>query len=153
MITGFRAPVRLEYRIAASDTTAHFLRGILNKKILGLRCPQTGKVYVPPRGISPVAAEPCTEWVELGQTGTVTTFSVVRIPFEGQVLKPPYACAHIVLDGADVPLLHIVGDCDVDTIAPGMRVAAVWADEPEPTFASVRYFRPVCADSPVEGGP
>ena len=25
----------------------------------------------------------------------------------------------------------------------GMRVEAVWADELKPTFASVRYFRPV----------
>ena len=34
---------------------------------------------------------------------TVTTFCVVDIPFEGQLVKPPYACAHILLDGADGP--------------------------------------------------
>jgi hypothetical protein len=75
--------------------------------------------------------------------GTVTTFSVVRIPFEGQLLAPPYACAHVVLDGADVPLLHIIGECDVDLVRIGMRVEPVWASPIEPTLASVRYFRPV----------
>jgi uncharacterized OB-fold protein len=83
------------------------------------------------------------EHVEVAQVGTVTAFSVIRIPFEGQVLQPPYACAHVVLDGADVPLLHILGECDVDTVCVGMRVVAVWVDDIQPTLASIRYFKPI----------
>jgi uncharacterized OB-fold protein len=137
------SPTRLVYAVTAGRTTTEFLEYILQRRLVGRRCAQCGKVYIPPRGSCPTCAVAATESVEIGQSGTVTTFSIVRIPFEGQVLSPPYACAHVLLDGADVPLLHIVGDCDVDDIRMGMRVEAVWAEELTPTLASVLYFRPI----------
>jgi uncharacterized OB-fold protein len=73
---------------------------------------------------------------------------VIRIPFEGQVLDPPYACAHVLIDGADVPLLHILGECPVDEVTVGLRVEAVWATELTPTLGSIRYFRPVVGEQP-----
>ena len=33
---------------------------------------------------------------------------VVNIPFAGQAIKPPYVCATIVLDGADIGLFHLI---------------------------------------------
>ena len=142
-VTRLKAPVRLEYLVKAGDNTVGFLQGILEKKLIGKRCPSCRKVYMPPRGSCPICVVAMVEPVEVAQKGTVTTFSIVRFPFEGQVLTPPYACAHILLDGADVPLLHVVGDCDVDTVRMGMRVEAVWAEDIQPTLASVRYFVPI----------
>ena len=141
-ITRFKAPTRLTYEVFAGTITSRFLDAILEGRLEGRRCPRCEKVYVPPRGACPTCAVALEDAVQVGPSGTVTTFSVIRIPFEGQILSPPYACAHIVLDGADVPLLHIVGDCDPDAVKVGMRVTAVWADPVEPTLASVRYFRP-----------
>lgn len=142
-VTRFRAPVRVAYEVTAGTVTKRFLQAIEEGRFEGRRCPACTKVYLPPRGSCPTCAVPTTEPVDVGPHGTVTTFSVVRIPFEGQVLEPPYACAHILLDGADVPLLHIVGNCDVDQVRMGMRVAPVWAEERKPTLASVRYFHPI----------
>ena len=145
-VTRFRSPVRIEYEVAAGAVTARFLDGILQRRLEGRRCAVCEKVYIPPRGSCPTCAVPTTEPVDVGPRGTVTTYSVIRIPFEGQVLDPPYACAHVILDGADVPLLHIVGECDVDHIRMGMRVEAVWAEQLQPTLESIRYFRPVDED-------
>ncbi|MCO4744335.1 MAG: OB-fold domain-containing protein [Proteobacteria bacterium] len=142
-ITRFKAPTRLEYVVAAGATTAEFLRGVLRRELIGRRCPSCEKIYLPPRGSCPTCGVRTTELVPMAQKGTVTTFSVIRIPFEGQVLEPPYAAAHVLLDGGDTPLLHIVGDVDVDLVRMGMRVEAVWAEQLEPTLASVRYFRPI----------
>jgi uncharacterized OB-fold protein len=142
-VTGFRSPVRIAYEVTAGTVTSRFLDGILQGRLEGRRCPACRKVYIPPRGSCPTCAVPTSEPVDVGPRGTVTTFSVIRIPFEGQILQPPYACAHVLLDGADVPLLHIVGDCDVDSIRMGMRVEAVWADVLEATLSSIRYFQPV----------
>jgi len=147
-VTMMRAPTRLEYTVWAGSITRDFLRGIMEKKLIGRRCPGCAKVYVPPRGACPTCGVAVTEAVELPQIGTVTAFSVIRIPFEGQVLEPPYACAHVLIDGADVPLLHILGQCDVDSVDVGMRVEAVWAEQPEPTLASIRYFRPIDGEQP-----
>ncbi len=140
-ITLLRTPVAVDYEVHAGATTGQFLRGVLERRLLGRRCPRCARVYVPPRGACPTCGVPMADEVEVGQRGTITTFSVVRIPFEGQVLPPPYVCASVLLDGADVPVLHIVADCDCDAVRVGMRVEAVWGD-PAPTLASLRYFRP-----------
>jgi uncharacterized protein len=142
-VTMMRSPTRLEYTVWAGDITRDFLAGIMERKLIGKRCPGCRKVFVPPRGSCPTCGVAVTEAVELPQRGTVTAFSVIRIPFEGQVLDPPYACAHVMIDGADVPLLHILGECPVDEVAVGLRVEAVWVEKLEPTLASIRYFRPI----------
>lgn len=143
MISRFTSLIRLDYAVAAGATTQAFLEGILDRQILGKRCTVCAKVYVPPRGACPTCAVPLGETVTLAQEGVVTTFCTVNFPFEGQVLEPPYACAHVMLDGADVPLLHLVGGCPADQVHMGMRVKAVWAEELQPTLASIRYFAPV----------
>ena len=142
-----RAPTRIEYTVYAGAITADFLRDLQLQKIVGRRCPECSKVYVPPRGACPTCGVAVRDAVPVAQQGTVTAFSVIRIPFEGQVLEPPYACAHVLLDGADVPLLHIIGECPVDDVRVGLRVEATWADPIEPTLASIRYFRPTGEDS------
>lgn len=142
-VTQMLAPTKAQYIVTAGKLQQEFLGAVMRRELIGRRCPSCEKVYVPPRGSCPTCAVPCTTPVKVGPKGTVTTFSVVRFPFEGQALEPPYACAHVLLDGADVPLLHLVGDCDVDKVRMGMRVEAVWAEQPAPTLASVRYFRPI----------
>ena len=141
-ITMMQSPTRVEYTVYAGAITADFLADLQQKKITGRRCPECSKVYVPPRGACPTCGVAVTDAVPVAQVGTVTAFSVIRIPFEGQVLEPPYACAHVILDGADTPLLHILGECPVDDVRVGLRVEAIWADPIEPTLASIRYFRP-----------
>lgn len=147
-ITMLPSPTRVEYTVYAGTVTADFLGDLQEKKITGRRCPVCAKIYVPPRGSCPTCGVAVTDYVPVAQQGTVTAFSVIRIPFEGQVLDPPYACAHVMLDGADVPLLHIIGECPVDEVKVGLRVEAIWADPIEPTLASIRYFRPVQGENP-----
>ena len=142
-VTLLRTPTCLAYQVTAGEVTTRFLTAIMERKLVGQRCPACRKVYIPPRGSCPTCAVPTAQAVAVGPCGTVTTFSIVRLPFEGQLLDPPYACAHVVMDGADVPLLHIIGECAVEHVRIGMRVEAVWAAELAPTLASVRYFRPV----------
>lgn len=141
-VTRMKSPSRLEYTVTAGRVTMGFIGGILEGRLIGRRCPVCEKVYIPPRGSCPTCAVPCTTEVELAGVGTVTTFCIVNIPFEGQLMPPPYACAHVVLDGADVPLLHLVGGCEVSEVRMGMRVEAVWSDDIQPTLASVKYFKP-----------
>ncbi|MFT7623821.1 MAG: putative OB-fold protein [Myxococcota bacterium] len=143
-ITRFKSPTRLEYTVDAGALRNAFLTDLKNGKLWGDRCTDTGSVYFPPRGISPTSGKVMTERVPVSEIGTVTTFSVIRVPFEGQLLTPPYACAHIVLDGSDTTLLHIVGGCDVNDVRMGMRVQAVWRppEERGPSLENIHYFAP-----------
>ena len=143
-VSRFKVPVRLNYTIRSGEAAGRFLRQIKEGRIVGRRCADTGRVYVPPRGPSPVTGKPMHEEVELPDVGTVTTFCIVNVPFEGQGLELPYVGATILLDGADIPLFHLVGGCDASAVTRGMRVKALWKPKEEwgYTTENIRYFKP-----------
>jgi uncharacterized OB-fold protein len=144
MIYGIKTPIRLEYTFGAGRALSRFLRGLAERRILGQRCAECRKVYVPSRGSCPVCGVPTDEDVELAHTGTVTTFCIVNLPFYGQQIRPPYVCASVLLDGADVSLFHLIQEVPAHDVRMGMRVEAVWAEPEEmrPSMETITYFRP-----------
>jgi uncharacterized protein len=146
-------PVRLHYEHTASPGESEFLRGLAAGRLLGQRCPACGKVYVPPRAACPTDGVPTAEEVELPDTGTVTTFCVVNVPFTGQRVPVPYVAAAIVLDGADIPFQHLILGCEPGDVRMGMRVAAVWKPRAQwgTTVENIDHFRPTGEpDAPYE---
>ncbi len=152
-VTSIKTPIRLEYSYTAGRASTRFLRGMSEGRILGQRCPLCRKVYVPPRGSCPRCGVATQEEVEISGKGTVTTFCIVRIPSENLSVKPPYAAAHILLDGADIPFFALILECPFDQVRMGMRVEAVWAPREEWTasFGNIRHFRPLAEpDAPFD---
>jgi uncharacterized OB-fold protein len=141
-VRSIRTPARLDYTFTASLAVTEFLTGVAEKRLLGSKCPQCGKVYVPIRGVCPTDALPMPERVEVPDTGVVTTFCVVNVQFYGQAMEIPYVCATVVLDGADMGLFGMVGGVPADEVRMGMRVRAVWADEPTTSLESILYYEP-----------
>jgi uncharacterized OB-fold protein len=143
-ITGMISPVHLDYVYAASPEESKFFRGLAEGRLVGQRCPKCQKVYVPPRGACPVDGVPTAEEVELPDRGTVTTFCVVNVPFQGQQIPIPYVSAYVLLDGADIAFLHLILECDAADVRMGMRVEAVWKPREEWTtdLNNIKYFRP-----------
>jgi uncharacterized protein len=134
-------PIKLDYTIQAGNEMSAFLLALEDRRIVGRRCPGCEAVFVPPRGGCTVCSLPAGDEVQVAEVGTVTTFCIINIPFEGQMLEPPYVCAAVLLDGSDLPLFHLIGGLPVEEARMGMRVKAVWGD-PAPTLASIRYFAP-----------
>ncbi len=146
-------PIHLEYTFTAGEAAQVFLHGLAQGKILGRRSPVSGKVYVPPRGSCPADAVALTDEVEVKDTGTVTTFCVVRIPAENLSVDPPFVAAHVLLDGADIPFFHVIHGCEPEEVRMGMRVKAHWVPKAElgPTLRSIEYFEPTGEpDVPIE---
>jgi uncharacterized protein len=143
-VTMVTTPVHLHYQHSASLEESRYLRGLAQGRLLGQRCPECGKVYIPPRGACPTDGVPTEEEVELPDTGTVTTFCIVNVPFLGQRIPPPYVAAYVLLDGADIPLQHLVLGCAADEVRMGMRVRASWRprDEWGTTLRNIDHFRP-----------
>ena len=141
-------PVSLDYLYAASPEESAFYRGLNEGRILGQRCPTCQKVYVPPRSACPADGTPTAEEVEVSQTGTITTFCIVNVPFLGQKIVPPYVSAYVLLDGADIAILHLILGIPADEVRMGMRVKAVWKPEEEWTYSleNIDHFEP--ADEP-----
>lgn len=143
-VTGIITPVSLDYTYAASPEESAFFRGLAEGRILGQRCPTCQKVYVPPRPACPTDGVPTEGEIELSDTGTVTTFCVVNVPFLGQKITPPYVSAYILLDGADIALQHLILDIPADEVRMGLRVKAVWKPEEEWTTSieNISHFTP-----------
>ena len=137
-------PIDLHYKHTASAEESYYLRGLAEGKIIGGRTGPGDPVYVPPRGSSPTDGIPTKEQVELSDKGTVTTFCIVNVPFLGQQIKPPYVAAYVLLDGADIPFLHLILECDAADVRMGMRVQAKWRPREEwgHTLRNIEYFRP-----------
>ena len=65
-------------------------------------------MHAPPFEYDPVTFAPPAELVEVGSEGSVTSWSWMPEPLEGQPLAHPFAWALIRLDGADTAMLHAV---------------------------------------------
>lgn len=143
-VTMMESPIHIDYRFTAGLAQSRFLKGLSQGRFLGQRCPRCHKVYVPPRGSCPTDGVPTTDEVELSNRGTVTTYCVVNVPFQGQSIEIPYICAQVLLDGANIAFMGLIQEIPADQIRMGMRVEAVWVPEEElgPSMSSVRYFRP-----------
>jgi uncharacterized OB-fold protein len=146
-------PVRLEYTVTAGRAYSRFLKQLSLGRVVGSRCPVCTKVYVANRGACPTCGVPTTEPVELPTTGTVTTFCVVNIPFGNMPFDPPYVAAAVLLDGADIPIFHLVRGLAAEQVRMGLRVRGIWVekDKLSPTLESIKWFEPTGEpDAPYE---
>lgn len=143
-ITMIVCPSSLAVTHTASRPESIFLRAMQDGVLLGARSGEHGKVYFPPREADPATGKELDHFVELPDKGTVTTFAIINIPFAGQRIKPPYVAAYVLLDGADIPFLHLVTEVDVADVRMGMRVEAVWKPREERDFGidNIDHFRP-----------
>jgi uncharacterized OB-fold protein len=137
-------PTSIEIQHTASLPESAFLRALEEGKLLGNRTGKDGKVYFPAREADPATGQQLENYVELPDKGTVTTFAIINIPFAGQRIKPPYVAAYVLLDGADIPFLHLVTEIDAADVRMGMRVEAVWKPREEWGLGidNIDYFRP-----------
>jgi uncharacterized OB-fold protein len=146
-------PINLKYEHSASPGESVFLRAIAEGRLLGQRCPACGKVYVPARGTCPVDGLTLTDIVELPDTGIVTTFCIVNVPYPGQRVRPPYVAASVLLDGADIAFGHLILGCEASEVRMGMRIKAVWKprDQWGTTVENIDHFAPTGEpDAPYE---
>jgi len=143
-VTMLLVPTAIEIQHTASLPESAYLRALAQGKLLGARTGAAGKVYFPAREADPATGRQLDQFVELPDKGTVTTFAIINIPFAGQRIKPPYVAAYVLLDGADIPVLHLVSDIDANEVRMGMRVQAVWKPREQWDFGidNIEYFRP-----------
>ncbi len=135
----------LPYSYFAGRVGSRFLTTIRDeKKIMGIRCDHCGKVFVPPRQTCDICmADIRDNWVEVGNAGEITNFTVVRYPDRHLPRKPPYVSAMIRLDGADTSLVHVVEEVEPEKVHIGMRVQAVFAEETTATILDIDHFAPL----------
>lgn len=125
--------VNLDYKIVTSPVHERFDRQMREGRIVGHKCPQCGKVYVPPRGFCPLCCVVTTQSheAEVKDAGVVTSFTVITpIQYRGQKERDEYVLASVLLDGADGTVgQQRIGGIPSEQVRMGMRVKAIWAKQ------------------------
>jgi uncharacterized protein len=137
------APMVIEYPFSRTvgPVQSAFLTGLREGLVLGVRTGD-GRVLCPPVEYDPVTSEELGELVELGDTGTVTTWSWEPSPRPNQPLDRPFAWALVRMDGADTGLLHVLDAGSPDRVSTGMQVRVRWRDQREGAITDIACFEP-----------
>ncbi len=145
-----RGDVALPYKWALGKTWTRFFDGLKEEKILGTKCTQCGKVFVPARTFCPVCLSDMAEWVEVKPEGEILTWTFVSAKYYGQVKDPPYIIATIKLVGTDCGFHHFIGGVDLSDakqvrqkLKTGTKVKAVWRPEKKAEILDIAYFAPL----------
>lgn len=132
------------YRRSVGSVIGRFLTGLRDGKIEGVRTP-SGKVLVPPAEYDPETGEATGDFVEVGTSGVVTTWSWIESPRPNQPLAHAFAWALVKLDGADTAMLHAVDAGSIDRMKTGMRVKVRWRAERVGAIGDIACFEPETA--------
>ena len=94
----------LTYEEQLTPMLERYVDALIDGHIVGHKCPQCGRVYVPGKGYCPlcVVETSAKDEVEVADTGTVTGFTIITpVAYYGQEETEPFVYASVLLDGAN----------------------------------------------------
>lgn len=119
-----------------------FYADLDKKKITGVVCPDCGKVYVPPRKFCSACHALMKKFVAVPPTGKLINFTVAHQKVNGARREQPIVIALVMLEGADTAVFGELRGVEPAAVATGLKVKAVFADQPGITVASLSHFAP-----------
>lgn len=119
-----------------------FYAGFEKKKILGSKCPECDKIYVPPREVCSDCWTPMSQLTELPETGKVVNFTVAHVDVKGARRDKPIAIGLVKLDGAYTAMFGQIEGISPDDVKVGLKVKAVWAEQTKGHVKDL-HFEPV----------
>jgi uncharacterized OB-fold protein len=136
----------LKYSWDNGVAISRFLEGLKEGRIIGRKCNHCNRTLVPPRMFCEQCFRTTDEWVQVGDTGSVNTFSVSYVNNDASRRDQPLLVAVINIDGASkgMGFLHLLGEVDPSRVYVGMNVRAVWKprDQREGAITDIVYFKP-----------
>jgi len=142
----YESKISVPYHWWAGETAGKFLLGLRDeKKILGTKCPQCGRVYTPPRKSCPACFVENSQWVTVSPEGVLVSYTVARrqlasIPEDKKV---PVIYGLIRPDGSDTAMIHFIEGVEPENVSIGMRVRAEFDDVDTVSVRAIRCFKPV----------
>jgi uncharacterized OB-fold protein len=102
-------------------TLGHFFAEARAGRLTAIRCRRCQELAIPPKEYCPACQARDWEPVPLRGTGTIASYTVIRVPPRGQPAGSPYAVAVVRLDEG-VSLLGRVVGVPVDAVTTGLPV-------------------------------
>ncbi len=148
--------ISVNQRFATGPVFGKFLKGLKNKKILAVRCPECGRLQTPPREACAICRVRNTEWVEVGPTGEMRMMEYCYYaspdPLTGETRETPYGAIGILLDGCkdEEVFWHLLNPEQLDRVkmgsvingkvTHGSRLRPVWNGKRTGSIEDIKYF-------------
>ena len=113
-------------------TLGHFFSEARAGRLTAIRCRGCNEIYIPPKELCPGCQGRAWEPVPLEGTGTIVSYTVIRVPPRGRPADVPYAVAVVRLREG-VSLLGRVIDMPLERVRTGLAVRFVPLIESEQT--------------------
>lgn len=118
-------PVRYVYTYGLSGE--RFFRAVKDKgTFLATHCEECDVTFLPPKVYCDRCFEQLDEYIDVGTTGSVESFTVSFKNMDGSDKTEPRILAMVRIDGTDGGIIHYLVGFDWDEIAIGMPVKAVF---------------------------
>jgi uncharacterized OB-fold protein len=124
------------------DQVQKYLAGLKEKKILGIKCPDCGRIYTPPTPRCGRCMTEPHEWVEVEDKGTLVAYTIGYSSIRGDALKEPSVTGMIKFDGADSWTMGALKDIKPEDVKTGMKVKVKWRDTPKGELGDIEYYVP-----------
>jgi uncharacterized OB-fold protein len=102
-------------------TLRNFFEEAREGRLTGVRCQQCGELAIPPKEFCASCQARAWEPVPLSGEGTISSYTVIRVPPRAHAADGPYAVALVALREG-VSLLGRVVDIPLDALAVGLPV-------------------------------
>ena len=120
-----RIPVNYVYTYGLAGEK--FFRAVKNKgTFLATYCPECDVSYVPAKAYCDRCFAELDKYIDVGTTGFVESFTLSFKNMDGSSRAEPRILAMIKIAGTDGGLVHYITGIDVEDIAIGMPVEAVF---------------------------
>lgn len=90
-------------------------------RLTGIRCRHCAELAIPPKEFCPACHRRAWELVPLAGHGTISSFTVIRVPPRGRAAEVPYAVAVVRL-AEGVSLLGRIVDLPIESLRVGLPV-------------------------------
>ena len=139
----------LDFALNLGEVDRRFFEGLRNKEILGNKCTDCGRKFVPAQAYCDVCFEKLDEWVEMEQEGEVISWTVTFRQFRNMP-EVPFVSSAIRVGDSDTGMLHFIKGIEydepediIDQVHHGMKVQPVWRDETSGDILDIKYFEPI----------
>jgi uncharacterized OB-fold protein len=120
-----------------------FYEDLASGKITGIKCPECGKVYVPPRIICGSCWKKLSDWKQVKDKGVVKNFTIAHVDIRNKELGEPQIIGLIQLEGADTCVFGEIKGVSPDNMKIDLKVKAVWAQELKGRVQDITHYEPV----------
>ncbi|MFX1364291.1 MAG: Zn-ribbon domain-containing OB-fold protein [Promethearchaeota archaeon] len=118
-----------------------FLNKLKEKKLVGLKCSGCNRVFFPPKSICGKCLMKPDQWVDLRETGEVSTFAIAYLkdPETDEVKEKPMVL--IRQDGADTTfMIELNPDVEFKDTYIGMPVKVHWNENLSGNLNDIEYY-------------